>query len=168
MNVKRILHISDSITEWIGKLASWLILILIFTLVYEVIARQLFNSPTTWSYDLSYMLGGSAAFIGIAWVQKTHRHIRVDVLFEKWSNKNKIIIDLLFTLVLFLPLMFVGFLNSLEFAIQSWTRLESVSSVWGPPLYPLKSIIPLTLFLLLLQGITDVIKLVLSLRKGEY
>lgn len=167
MNVKRVINICDSITEWFGKLASWLILLLIFSLVYEVISRHVFNKPTIWSYDISYMLGGTAAFFGIAWVHKKQTHVRVDLIYEKLSDKNKAILDLLLTTILFLPLMIIAFMNSFEAAVISWDRLETAPGAWRPPLYPLKTVIPIVLFLLILQGFADFLRSILKLSGRE-
>lgn len=167
MNIKKIINLFDSITEWFGKLASWLILLLIFSLVYEVVSRHVFNKPTIWSYDVSYMLGGTAAFFGIAWVQRNRTHVRVDLFYENLSNKNKAILDLVLTTILFLPLMIIAFMNSFEAAVLSWNRLETAPGAWRPPLYPLKTVIPIVLFLLILQGIAEFLRSILKLTGRE-
>lgn len=166
--MKKIIRIIDSITDRIGKLASWLTLLLIFTLVYEVISRHLFNKPTFWSYDMSYMLGGAAAFLGIAWVQRNNGHVRVDIFYEKLSERNRAILDLTLTLLLLLPLMTVAFLNSAEAAMISWIRGETASGAWRPPIYPLKTVIPIAILLIILQGISEILKNILILiGRGE-
>ncbi|HZG72926.1 MAG TPA: TRAP transporter small permease subunit [Chondromyces sp.] len=162
--IKKIVNTFEALGEWAGKLASWFILILIFALVYEVISRHLFNNPTMWSYDISYMLGGSAAFLGMAWVLKNKQHVRVDVFYEKLSERNQAILDLIFTFALFFPLIIVGFTNSLDAAISSFVRGETaVTGSWRPPLYPIRMIIPISLGLLLLQGIADMIRSIYKL-----
>src|SRR5699024_3918987 len=166
--MKKIIHIIDSITDWVGKLASWLILFLIFTLVYEVISRHLFNKPTFWSYDLSYMLGGAAAFLGIAWVQRNKGHVRVDIFYERLSERNWALVDLTLTILLLLPLMTVAFLNSADAAMISWIRGETASGAWRPPIYPLKTVIPLAILLVIMQGISEIFKNILTLLgRGE-
>jgi TRAP-type mannitol/chloroaromatic compound transport system permease small subunit len=156
--LKRIVYICETITEWVGKLASWLLIFLILSLVYEVISRHFFNSPTFWAHDMSYMLGGAASFLGIAWVQKNRLHVRVDIFYEKLTLKKQALVDVLFTLILFFPVVIAGLLNSVDAATLSWIRQESAAGAWRPPIYPLKTIIPIALGLLLLQGIADLIR----------
>jgi TRAP-type mannitol/chloroaromatic compound transport system permease small subunit len=157
--VKKFVHFLEALGEWAGKISSWLILILIFTLVYEVISRHLFNKPTFWSYDISYMLGGSAAFLGMAWVLKNKQHVRVDIFYEKLSERNKAIFDIVLSLCLFFPLVILGFSNSLDAAINSFLREETAATgSWRPIIYPLRMVIPVSLALLFLQGVADIIR----------
>ncbi|OLO37934.1 hypothetical protein BTR23_13105 [Alkalihalophilus pseudofirmus] len=157
--MRQLIKLFEGISEWVGKISSWLILLLIFTLVFEVISRHVFNKPTIWSYDVSYMLGGSAAFLGMAWVLKNKQHIRVDVFYEKLSNRNQAILDLSLAVVLFFPLVILGLMHSFDFALTSFIRGEEiVTGSWRTPIYPLKMIIPISFTLLLLQGVADVIK----------
>ncbi|MCM3670414.1 TRAP transporter small permease subunit [Mesobacillus maritimus] len=157
--IKKIIHFLETMGEWAGKISSWLILVLIFTLVYEVISRHLFNKPTFWSYDISYMLGSSAAFLGMAWVLKNRQHVRVDLFYEKLSNRNQALLDIVLSLCLFFPLIILGFSNSLDAAMNSYLRAETAaSSSWRPLIYPLRMVIPIALGLLFLQGVADMIR----------
>ncbi|WP_156289695.1 TRAP transporter small permease subunit [Oceanobacillus salinisoli] len=153
------ISIIESLGEWAGKIASWFVLAVILILTYEVISRHLFNSPTIWAYDLSYMLGGSAAFLGMAWVLKNKQHIRVDVFYERLSERKKAIYDIVLALILLFPLLIVGFVNSLDVAILSLLREEAiVSGSWRPLAFPIRMVIPLSLGLLFLQGLADLIR----------
>ncbi|SEN61440.1 TRAP-type mannitol/chloroaromatic compound transport system, small permease component [Mesobacillus persicus] len=157
--VKKFINIIETLGEWAGKIASWFILILIFSLVYEVASRHLFNKPTFWSYDISYMLGGSAAFLGMAWVMKNKQHIRVDLFYERLSERNQAILEICLTLALFFPLVLVGFTNSLDAAIASFLRQETAATgSWRPPIFPIRLVIPISLGLLFLQGVADTIR----------
>lgn len=154
----KVMKICDSISEWSGKIISWLTMALIFTLVYEVVSRYFFNSPTFWSYDISYMLGGTVAFIGGAWALKNKQHVRVDLFYTRFSPKMQATVDILFAVLLFFPLLYFGFTNSLEAALISWERNEKImSGFWQPPIYPLKTVIPIAFLLLFIQGISELI-----------
>ena len=58
----------DSMSTWTGKGVSWLLVVLILALTYDTSMRYLFSKPTVWSFDVSYMLGGSIMLRGMAWV----------------------------------------------------------------------------------------------------
>ncbi|WP_158211732.1 TRAP transporter small permease subunit [Alkalihalobacterium alkalinitrilicum] len=158
----------DAISEWAGKLISWFIGVLILILTYEVISRFLFNRNVPWAMDVSYMLGGSAIIIGAAWALKNRQHVRVDTFYDRFPPKMKAIIDIVFVLLLFFPLIIFGLMNSFDAALLSWQRNEHImTGNWQPPIYPLKSAIPIAFFLLLIQGISELCKSILQLTGKE-
>ncbi len=164
-----IIRIIDTISEWSGKMVSWLIIPLIFGLSYEVIARYVFNSPTVWAYDLAYMFYGTMFMLGAAYTLMRNGHIRTDIFYERWSPRRQGWVNLISYLFLFFPGMFFFLFSGLEAAIHSWAILEkSDFSPWRPPLYPFKTIIPLTAFLLILQGISEFLKSLYSVLKGKW
>jgi TRAP-type mannitol/chloroaromatic compound transport system permease small subunit len=76
-------------SDWSGKVVSWINIVLIITITYDVIMRYAFNAPTDWSYTLSYMLGATMFCIGQGYVQKINGHVRVDLLYVKFYPKKK-------------------------------------------------------------------------------
>lgn len=144
----------ESVSESSGKIASWLVLILIGAVTYDVGMRYLFSAPTVWSYETSYMLGGSLMVLGGAYTLLHQGHVRVDIIYGKLSPKSKLIIDAALTLLVFFPLMFVFLYYSIDFA---WTSLvnKEVSSigVWRPIMWPFRWVLVIAIVLFLLQGI---------------
>ncbi len=164
-------RICDFISEWSGRLLSWLIGILVLFLVYETVLRYFFNINVAWVYDMSYMLGGTAIAIGASMALKNGKHVRVDIFYTKLSISNRAIMDIVLGVLIFVPLMYFAFNNSLESAYVSWVRKEHImSGNWRPPIYPLKMAIPLTFLLLLIQGIGEISKSILILlnREGQH
>ena len=160
-------HYLENITEWFGKGISWLNLVLILTLVYEVVCRYIFNRPTMWSFDISYMLGSTAFAIGAAWTLKKDIHVRVDILYSRLSPKAQGLIDILLSLILFFPFITMAFVYSTKAAAFSWSTHERIiSGYWNPPIYPLKTIIAIAYGLLLVQGMAGFVRTVYRLR-GE-
>lgn len=156
---KKLVAFLEKISELSGRFISWLNFILIISLVYEVISRFVFNKPTVWSYDISYMLGGTAFAIGAAWALKNKSHVRVDILYSRFSVRNKALIDLVCSLLLFFPLVIMTMYVSINLAAFSWAMGErAISGYWNPPIYPLKTVIPITYALLLIQGIAEFIR----------
>ena len=102
-------RVIDAFSEWSGKAVSWLILPLVFSLTYEGIARYLFNAPTLWAYDLSYMLYGAIFMLGAHYTLQRGAHIRTDMLWEKFSPRVKGRIDAIAYIFFFFPDMILLF-----------------------------------------------------------
>ena len=163
-----IIRLIDPVAVWSGKLVGWLIIPLIFGLTYEVISRYVFNAPTEWAFDISYMINGSLGMLGAAYTLYKNGHIRTDMLYERWSTRRKGWVDAISYLFLFFPGIFFFFVAGLEAAIHSWTILEtSDASPWRPPLYPFKTVIPLSAILLLIQGVSEFLKSLHAAFTGE-
>lgn len=166
--LRKLVHLFDTVSEVTGKAISWLILLLILSLTYEVASRHFFNKPTFWSYDVSYMLGGSALVIGAAMALKNKQHVRVDLFFGNFSPRLQAGVDLVLSLVLFFPVLIFGLTNSIQAAAFSWSRYERImSGFWQPPIYPLKTVVPIALFLLLIQLLAETVRTVIKLRGGD-
>lgn len=169
MNVLRaILKRIDFLSEWSGKSISWLILALIFALTYDTFMRYLFRAPTVWSYDISYMLGGTVMLMGMAYATLHRTHIRVDILYMRLSRKTKLIIDLCFTAMFYFPLFSILLQRSVSRAIYSFNCKEfSEVGFWRPPIYPFRWMIPVALALLILAGVSWFIRDLYSLVKDK-
>jgi len=158
----------DRLSEWIGKASAWLIPLLIAELVYDTIARYVFNAPTAWSYDISYMLYGAAFMGGASYTLLLDEHVRIEVIYEKVSPKSRAVIDAIGYVIFFFPSMGALLYFGTEFTIKSWKILEtSGESMWSPPIYPFKTIIPITALLLILQGIVQFVRCLVSIKKGR-
>jgi len=169
MNVLRaILKRIDFISEGSGKLVSWLLLALIFALTYDVMMRYLFRAPTVWSFDVSYMLGGTIMLIGMAYVTLHRAHVRVDIIYTRLSKKAKTIIDLFFTGGVYLPLMCMLLERSFSRACWSFRAGEwSEIGFWRPIMWPFRWMIPVALSLFILAGVAWFIRDLVSLKKGK-
>jgi TRAP-type mannitol/chloroaromatic compound transport system permease small subunit len=165
----RAVRVIDAVGEWSGKIAQWLVIPLMLALGYEVIARYLFNAPTLWAYDTSYMLYGSHFMLGAAYALLRQAHIRTDLFYAKWSDRRKGLVDATMYLLFFFPGMFFFFLAGWDATHHSWSIGEtSEASAWRPILYPFKTVLPVTAALLLLQGISEFLKSVHAARTGRW
>ena len=165
--IAKLLHIIDSISEWSGKMVSWLVLILTAILGYEILMRYAFNAPTKWSFDLSYMIGGSYFILGEAYTLLKKRHVRIDIFYGRFSARKKALVDVIFYLIFFFPL-WGGLLYALiPYVYLAWeTGERSMQGYWMPILYPFKTVMPVAVFLFLLQGIAEFIRSVLTVARG--
>ncbi len=158
----------DSISEWSGRVTCWLIIALIFAITYDVGLRYLFSAPTAWSYDLSYMLGGSFMALGGAYTLLHKGHVRVDIVYSRLSPRAQAILDTILTFFIFFPLMSILLYYSIDFAVHSLVRNEVSSiSVWAPVMWPFRWALVIAIFLLLLQGICWFIRTASSAIEGK-
>jgi TRAP-type mannitol/chloroaromatic compound transport system permease small subunit len=149
----------DTMSDWTGRLFAWLILPLVAGTTYEVIVRYLFNAPTIWAYDLSYMLYGSHFMLGAAYTLQKGGHIRTDIFYQNWSTRTQGWVDALLYLFLFFPGMIFFFWMGGQEAMHSLSIGErSDASPWRPVVYPLKMVLPVTAALLIIQGVAEFIK----------
>jgi len=155
----RLVSAIDFLSDWSGRLFCWLIVPLVVGTTYEVIVRYVFNAPTIWAYDLSYMLYGSHFMLGAGYTLLKGGHIRTDIFYANWSPRTRAWVDALLYLFLFFPGMIFFFWMGSQEALHSWQIGErSDASPWRPIVYPLKTALPLGALLILVQGISEFIK----------
>lgn len=160
----RVVGVIDGVSTLVGWLAGWLIVPMTLVVTYEVAARYVFNAPTSWAYDLTYMFYGSQFMLAAAYTLLKGGHTRTDVFYERWSAKTRATIDAASYVLFFFPAMlFVLYAGAME-AWQAWDIGERTAA---GPLYPLKAVIPLTAALLMLQGLSELIKCARIIRRGR-
>jgi TRAP-type mannitol/chloroaromatic compound transport system permease small subunit len=149
----------DAITRFVGKAIAWLVLPMVLSLVWEVVARYLFNAPTVWAYDMTFMLYGTFFMVGSAWTLQKGGHIRTDSYYGRWSDRTKARVDLACYAVFFFPAMAVMAWLGWAYFWKSFGQNERiVTSPWLPIVWPFKFMIPASAVLLLLQGFAECIR----------
>ena len=165
--MKNLVRIIDNISEYTGQGAIWLSVALVLVLTYETTSRYVFNAPTQWVYETSYMIGASMAVLGWSYTHRHHGHIRVDVFYTRLSPKGQAIVDVVISLLLLLPLLAVliyGSYASMQFAWEMNERLPESS--FRPPAGPIKTVIMVGIILFALQCLAELIRdLYLLIRK---
>ncbi|HWD23766.1 MAG TPA: TRAP transporter small permease subunit [Burkholderiales bacterium] len=157
----------DKFTDVTGTWVAWLNVPLVLAVSYEVMARYLFNAPTMWSFDVTYMLYGTIFMLGAAYALHKGAHIRTDFFFEKWSVRTKGTIDSVAYVVFFFPSLMVFLVVSWNEGWYAFTIGEvSEQTPWRPILWPYKMVIPLAVLLLLVQGVSETIKSLWAARTG--
>jgi TRAP-type mannitol/chloroaromatic compound transport system permease small subunit len=136
---------------------------------YEVFVRYALGAPTGWSFDLSYILYGALFMMCGAYTLSVDGHVRADMFYRKMSPRGQARLELALYFLFFFPgviaLLYVG----TGYAARSWRYLEVSSySPANIPIYPLKTLIPVTGFFLLLQGIAEVMRCIMCLRDGRW
>ena len=158
----------DRFSDVIGKLISLAMLYLVVTISYEALSRYLFNAPTVWVLESSYMTNGSAFMLGCAYALHKGAHVRTDMLWEKFSERKKGWIDLVSYIGFFYPTLVTLLVISIDDAWYSYSINElSEQTPWRPIMWPFRSAIPLAAILLMIQGISESLKCVFQIRFGR-
>lgn len=163
-----IIRTIDRFTDRTGTLVSWLSVPLVAAVAYEVIARYMFNAPTIWAFDTTYMLYGTLFMLGAAYALHKGAHIRTDFFWEQFSTRRKGVIDSISYILFFFPGFAVLLVLSFHEALYSWNIGEtSDQSAWRPILWPFKAVVPLACLLLLIQGFSELLKSLYMARTGR-
>lgn len=167
--MERLALFIDRISAWVGKAFAWCILVMTFGVSYEVFVRYVLRDPTAWAFDISYIMYGTLFMMGGAYTLSRDGHVRGDVVFRLWRPRVQASIELVLYFLFFFPGVSALIFAGIEYAGRSWRFLEvSVMSPANVPVYPFKTIIPLAGALLLLQGIAQVIRCILCIKRGEW
>ena len=163
------IRFADRLSAWFGKTFGWLIILMTFGMSYEVMVRYLFNAPTPWALDLSFIMYGTMFMMGGAYTLSRNGHVRGDFIYRTWKPATQAKVDLVLYFLFFFPgilaLVFAGF----KYASRSWSYTEvSVNSPAGIPIYQFKSVIVAAGLLLLIQGIAQVFRCIICIRQGEW
>jgi len=162
------LHALDRTIAWASEVpAALLVALEIVVLLAGVVARYVFNAPTIWSFDLTYMLYGALFMLGAAYALHKGAHIRTDFFYDNWSVRTKGMVDSISYIVFFFPSLILFLAASWSEAWYAYTINEtSEQTPWRPILWPYKTVVPVTCVLLMLQGVSEVIKSVYAWRMG--
>jgi TRAP-type mannitol/chloroaromatic compound transport system permease small subunit len=148
----------DAISEWTGRIFGWVIVPLVLLTVMEVTLRRFFGAPTIWSFEVLKQLYGLHFMIVAAYGLLYGSHVSVDVFTMVLKKRTAAILDLISYALFFFPFVIVCIWQGYSFAARSWAMKETTWSVFAPPVYPIKTVIILSFILLLIQGISEIIK----------
>jgi len=162
----RALSIAESLNQWIGCILSFSFYALMVIMVFEVIARYVFNSPTNWVYELSTFVFSGACLLGGGYLLLHKGHVNIDILYSHLSSRGRAIIDLC-TAPLFFLFMGILLWQGTIFFWNSLSYWEHSTTVWAPPLYPIKLALPVGAAFILLQGIVKFIKDIIIATRGQ-
>ncbi|HOO89700.1 MAG TPA: TRAP transporter small permease subunit [Syntrophales bacterium] len=165
--MKKLSKVLDAVSEWTGTICVWIVVPLMLVMVYEVVTRRFFNRPGVWAFETAIQIYAFHFMILASYTLLKKKHISVDIVVTRWSPKTRAILEMITSLVLFFPFMVVILIEGTYYAQESWAIKEVSYTVFAPPIYPIKTLIPLTALLLLIQGVSDFLKNMLFISKGE-
>ncbi|VFU12078.1 putative TRAP-type C4-dicarboxylate transport system, small membrane protein component [anaerobic digester metagenome] len=160
------IRIISKITDVTGHVLMWFPWILTVIIVWELVMRNIFNRPTIWAHEISVMVFAVLTITSGAYALKERAHVNMDLFYTRLSDRGKAIVDIITSPAIFI---FAGVLLWLgwEFAVRSYILQERSISTWNPVVWPVKFAIPFGAALLLLQGIAELLKNILTLIEGE-
>lgn len=157
--MQNLINAIDGLNERMGKAASWLTLVLVILVCFDVVIRYVFSNSSAWIMELEWHLFSLIFLIGAAYAFKHDRHVRVDLFYSKFSAKEKALVDLVGNVIFLIPWCVIILVYSFEYAMTSF-RIGEISPDPGglPARYLIKFAITLGIFLLLLQAIAQALR----------
>ena len=158
----------DNVTEISGNIISWATSLLVLIVVVDVTARYLFSESSVALQELEWHLF-AFIFLGAgAYTLKHDEHVRVDLFYSKWSERKKAILNIAGVMVFLLPFAIIAIISSVDFISASFRFGETSPDPGGlPARYIIKSLLPVSFLLILLQGIVIILKSVKVLTSGD-
>ena len=168
MKIQTLLHTADHISTWVGKAFSWLIVALMLLVVAEVFKRYALNAPTAWVFDASNMLYGTLFMMCGAYTLAQDGHVRGDFLYGNFKPRTQASIDLVLYIVFFLPGIAALTWAGWSYFQDSVAINEQTFNADPLPVYPFKFIIPFAGAMVLMQGISEIIRCIVCLKTGAW
>jgi TRAP-type mannitol/chloroaromatic compound transport system permease small subunit len=177
--VERVLFAIDRISVWSGKITAWVILLMTVLVAYDITMRYLsrWGGDTiralwftyNYSYDMSYYLYGLFFMLGGAYALSRGQHVRGDVFYRMWPVRVQGSIDFVLYIFAFFPAIIALISVGAQWAAASWYIQErSFTSAAAPPIYPLKTVIPIAGALMAIQGVAETIRSFRAMRTGVW
>ena len=131
--------------------------------------RYVLSAPTTWAFDFSYITYGALFLMAGAYTLSRNGHVRADVLYRFWKPRTQATMDLVLYIIFFLPAVLAFIYAGWRYAEMSIRFKEvSIFSPAGIPVFPLKTLVPVTGVLLLLQGFAEIVRCIMCIRTGQW
>lgn len=146
----------DAVNRVVGHFAMYLVFGLMGVLLYSSISKNFFV-PSLWTLEMAQFAMVAYYLLGGGYTMQTDSHVRMDLLYGRWSEKTKAKVDavtILF-LIFFLVLLLYGAMSSTEYALKYG---ETSYSSWAPRMAPIKIVMVIGILLMLLQAIATFFK----------
>ena len=145
----------DNLNIKVGKLFSWLLILMVLFTCLIVVLRYLFNIGFIWMQELVRFFYAAVFLICAAYTLAEDAHVRVDIFYSKLSIKNKYIVNLIGALIFLMPVCFITFYYSYSYVLNSWAQLEGSLEERGlHAVFIMKTFIWIFSFMLFSQGIS--------------
>ena len=167
MQLKTVLKKFDLISEWSGRIFVWLIIPLTVVVVWEVVSRRVFNAPHIWATEVTNYLYGPHFMMAAAYTLLYKSHVSIDIIYGRYSPRTRGILDIITYLVFFFPFCIIVFYQGIIFAQTSWAIGETSESAALRVVPLIKTVIPITFGLLLIQGLANFIRSIMLVTRGK-
>lgn len=167
--MQKLILIIDQLSKTVGHAFAWCIVVLTLGTCYEVGMRYLLNDPTSWAFDLSYLMYGAVFYMAGAYTLSRGGHVRADMFYRRWDPRTQAVVELTLYVLFFFPGILALVVAGGAYGIESLRLREvSVNSPAGVPIWPLKMMIPVGGALIALQGFAEVLRCIVCLRVGDW
>lgn len=163
--IKNFVRYTEAVNTAVGKCAMYLVFAMGGVLLFESVSRTIFDLPHIWAVEIAQFIMAAYYLLGGGYSMIIDGHVRMDLLYGRWSKQRRAIADLITgpILIFYLVVLLIGSLSSLEYAIE-YNQVNYTP--WGPPLTPIKIIMTIGILLMLLQAIAEWFK-DLATARGE-
>lgn len=169
MSIQSLLHGIDQLSKSVGHAFAWCIVVLTLGTTYEVFVRYVLNDPTSWAFDMSYILYGGLFLMSGAYALSRGAHVRGDVFYRLMPPRTQASVELVLYVIFFFPGVIALMYSGWSYGTESMRIGEvSVNSPVGVPIWQLKMIIPAAGALLALQGIAEMLRCIVCIQVGEW
>lgn len=149
----------DKLVNFFGKVASYLVAILAFLVVYDAMSRYMFHSGSVALQELEWHIFDVIFLVGLSWTLQSDEHVRVDIFYSKFSAKTKAVVNLVSMLFLVIPFSALVVYMSSNFIYLSFLQNEISSDPGGLKYrYIIKGFISFGFILLILQALSVAFK----------
>jgi TRAP-type mannitol/chloroaromatic compound transport system permease small subunit len=167
--MQKLLLFVDKLSTWVGQAFSWLIVLLTLLITWEVFSRYALDKPHAWAFDAMIMMYGTLFMMAGAYTLSKNGHVRGDVLYSFFMPRTQATVDLVLYVLFFVPGVVAMAWAGYVYAGESWAINEhSNITSDGPAVYPFKTVIPLAGFILLAQGIVEMVRCVVCIQQGSW
>jgi TRAP-type mannitol/chloroaromatic compound transport system permease small subunit len=154
----------DAFTKWTGKRLAWLILVAVVVSAINAIVRKTFDTSSNSWLELQWVLFSIVFLLCSSWTLLDNEHIRIDIVNNMMPKKVRDSIDVIGHVFFLMPLCVVMIITGVPFFLRSWQINEQSGNAGGLPQWPAKSLIMIGFALLLVQGISELIKRIAVMR----
>lgn len=157
-----LIRLIDGLNEIVGRVISWVAIIFAGLIIYDVVLRYVFHAPTLWAFDLTKHLYGFYFIMLGGYALRHQAHVRVDLVTGVLKPGLRRIVELLGYPIFFFPFAGVFAYHSYIFAARAWSQGETTYGAIQLPVYPVKIAMAIAAALLLIQGVSEFIKLAVN------
>ena len=167
MQLQKFLKAIDTLSEWSGRIFIWIVIPLTVVVAFEVIARRVFGAPHIWATEVTNYLYGSH-FMLVAGYTLLHRaHVSIDIIYGSFRPRVRGFLDLFTYCVFFFPFCIIMLYQGTIFAHSAWMAHETSQTAALTVVPHIKTVIPITFALLLIQGLASFIRGIMLIVRGE-
>ena len=154
----------DAFTRWTGKRVAWLILVAVVVSAVNAIVRKVLDTSSNSWLELQWVLFSVVFLLCSPWTLLDNEHIRIDIVNQMLPKRARSIIDVIGHVFFLLPLTVIMIITGVPFFLNSLEINEQSGNAGGLPQWPAKSLIMIGFTLLLVQGLSELIKRIAVMR----